>query len=59
MSNVYPHTVRVQLFLMAVDPQHRYSNESERAIEDIYDNLKLKNPFELHCLYKLINCFKG
>ena len=23
-------TVRVQLFLMAVDPQHRYSNESER-----------------------------
>ena len=26
-----PRTVRVKIFIMAVDPQHRYSNESERA----------------------------
>ena len=29
---------------MAVDPYHRYSNESERADEDIYAYFKLKNP---------------
>ena len=28
--------------LMVVDPQHRYSNEAERANEDIYDNFKSK-----------------
>ena len=27
---------------MAVDLQHRYSNESEKANEDIYDDFKLK-----------------
>ena len=27
---------------MAVDPQHRYSNESEKANEDIYDDFKMK-----------------
>ena len=27
---------------MAVDSYHRYSNESERANEDIYDDLKLE-----------------
>ena len=43
---------------MAVDPQHSYSNESERANEDIYDDFKCKkilvsmvfqrfNPFKL------------
>ena len=30
---------------MAVDPWHRYSNESERANWDIYDDDKLKKPF--------------
>ena len=31
-SEVDPRTVRVKTFLMAVDPYHMYSNESERAI---------------------------
>ena len=35
---------------MALDPQHRYSNESERANKDIYDDFKLKKPFGLHGL---------
>ena len=35
-------TVRVKILLMAVDPLHRYSNETERANEDIYDDFKLK-----------------
>ena len=30
-SEVDPRTVRVNIFIMAVDPYHRYSNESERA----------------------------
>ena len=37
---------------MAVDPQHRYSNESERLNEDIYDDFKMKKPLDLHELYK-------
>ena len=51
-SKVEPRTVRVQLFIMAVDPYHRYSNE--RANEDVYDDFKLKNPFSFHGLYKNI-----
>ena len=26
-----PRTERIKIFLMAVDPEHRYSNEAERA----------------------------
>ena len=37
---------------MVVDPQLRYSNESERAIQDIYDDSKLEKPFGFHSLYK-------
>ena len=29
-TKVYPRTVRIKIFLLAVDPEHRYSNESER-----------------------------
>ena len=43
---------------MAVDPYHRYSNESERADEGIYDNFKLKK-FGCDVFYKLIQRFKG
>ena len=35
---------------MAVDSWHMYSNEAERANLDIYDDLKLKNPFSFHGL---------
>ena len=37
---------------MAVDPKHRYSNESERADQDNNDDFKLKKNFGLHDLYK-------
>ena len=47
-SKVDPRTVRVKIFLMAVDPEHRYLKKSERA--NIYDDLKLKKPFSLHGL---------
>ena len=43
---------------MVVHPDHRYSNESERDNQDIYD-LKLKKPFGLHGLYKIIQRCKG
>ena len=29
-----------------------YSNEAERAHKDIYDDFKLKRPYNLHGLYK-------
>ena len=44
---------------MAVDPYHRYSNESERADEGIYDDLKLKKSFGCDFFYKLIQRCKG
>ena len=43
---------------MVVDPQHRYSNESERANWNIYDDFKLKKPCGLHSLYKIIHLCK-
>ena len=30
-TKVNPRTVRVTIYVMTVDPYHRYSNESERA----------------------------
>ena len=40
---------------MAVDRQHRYSNEAERATKlDIYDDFKLKKPSGIHGLHKNI-----
>ena len=36
---------------MAVDTEHRYSNEAERANWDIYDDFKSKIPFGLHVFY--------
>ena len=45
---------------MVVDPQHRYTIESERANEDIYDHLKLKKTHLVSMFfYKLIQRFKG
>ena len=41
---------------MAADPYHSYSNEAERANEDIYDDFNLKKIiFCLHRLYKNIS----
>ena len=43
-----------------VDPQHRYSNESERTSWDIYDDFKLKNTtFGLYVYTKICQRFKG
>ena len=47
-------TERITIFLMVVDPKHRYSNKVERANRDIYDDFKLKNHFSLHGLNKNI-----
>ena len=44
---------------MAVDPWRRYSNEAERASEDIYDYFKLKKPFGRHGFYKIFQGCKG
>ena len=30
------------MFIMTVDPQHRYSNEAEKGNQDIYDDFKLR-----------------
>ena len=43
-----PRTESIKLFPVVVDPLHRYSNESERTNQDIYDDFKLKKPFDLH-----------
>ena len=40
-SKVYPRTVRVEIIIMTVVPKHTYSNEAERANQDIYDDFKL------------------
>ena len=45
MTEIDPRTVRVEIFVMAVDPSHRYSNESERANKDIYADFQVKKPF--------------
>ena len=45
---------------MVVIAYHRYSNESEGADEDIYDDFKLIKTLWLPCFFiKLIRRFKG
>ena len=59
-TKVYPRAVRIKIFPMAVDPYHRYSIESERANEDIYDDLKLeKTSLVFMDFTKIIQRFKG
>ena len=41
-SKAYPRTVRENIFIMAVHPSHRNSNESDSAKQDIYDYFKLR-----------------
>ena len=41
MTIVDSRAVTVKIFLMVVIAYHRYSNELERADEDIYDDFKL------------------
>ena len=47
-TKVDPRTVRIKIFLIAVDPYHRYANESEWANEDICDDSNWEKPFGLH-----------
>ena len=44
---------------MAVEQWHRYLNEAERHNWDIYDDFKLKKPFDLQGLYKNISALEG
>ena len=37
-----PHTERIKIFPMAINPLHRYSNETERANQDNNGCFKLK-----------------
>ena len=39
---------------MTVDPQHRYSNESERADKDIYDDFELNKTLSFPCFIRKI-----
>ena len=58
-TRVYARTVRVKMFIMAVDSQPRYSNESERADSDIFDDFKLKNPLVSMVYTSVFLRFKG
>ena len=50
------HTGRVNIFIMTVDLEHRYSNRSERDNQDIYDDFKLKkNPLVSTIIKKCFN----
>ena len=51
--------LKTKIFLMVVDPKHRYSNESERANLDIYDDLKLKKTLWSPWFMKNCQRFKG
>ena len=44
---------------MAVNPQYRYSNESEWANQDIDDNFNLKNPLVSMVYAKIFQRFNG
>ena len=55
LFKVDPRTVRVKIFLMVIDPYHRYSNESERSSEDIYDDFKLKKKLCSRCVLQIIS----
>ena len=54
-TTVDPRAVSVNIFIMAVLPWHMYSKESERPNEEIYDDFKLREPFDLHGLYESIS----
>ena len=69
-TRVDHRTVRENILLLAVYPYHRYSNESERANQDIYDYklrktlcvftnyfsaLRVKGTFTLYTLYTNTN----
>ena len=46
-----PALKELNIFIMAVDPCHTYSNGSERTNQDINGDFKLKKN-DLHVLYK-------
>ena len=54
-SKVNPRTVRVKIFITAVETQHRYSTEAETASYDIYDDSKLKKKLWPSSLCKIIS----
>ena len=45
-TKIYPRSVRVEIFIIAVDQEHGYSNELEKANQDIYDDFQFieQNP---------------
>ena len=56
-SKVDPRSVRVHIFIMVVDPYHRYSNESERQTFMMISNCN--KPIGHQGFYKKNQNFKG
>ena len=54
-----PRTERIKFFIMAVNLEHRYSNEPERANWDDYDDFKLKKTSVSTVYTKLIRRFQS
>ena len=57
-SEVNPRTVRVELFIMAVDLQHRYSNEAERSKSFMMISIRKKH-LDSMLYMKIIQRLKG
>ena len=51
MPKVDHRTGRAKIFITTVDPQHRYSNEADKANGNIYDDFKLKKNICILDLY--------
>ena len=56
---VYRRPVRVKIFIMAVNPLYRYSNEAERANRDIYEDFKLGKTLRFPWFIQNNSAFKG
>ena len=41
-----PRTERIKIFIMVLNPSHRYLNEAETTDWDIYEDFKLKKTLE-------------
>ena len=58
-SKVSPRTDGIKIFIMVVDPKHRYLNDSETANWDTYGDFKLKKTtFSLQGLYRNISALR-
>ena len=59
MSKVDPRTEIIKIIILVIDPQHRDSNEAEKANEDIYDVLNWIKPLVSMVYTKIFQRCKG